>query len=513
MREERMMEVVASASTDRRSVKQNFPLMEFDQKKGELVRQPPPWEVLRKKFHRARTEIFGRNLFWYAAVFGTVTAISRAVITDELQARDPEGAMSLVVQNTHYMPKKWRGRENSDAVRAEFETLFQYTGMMLLEEMASIFVTPYLLIFVVPKHVDDILQFISNFTVYVHGVGDVCSFSSFDFQNHGNRNYASPSNAEQDKSSQGKMEKSFLSFKSTYPYWEPDMHGHQFLSNLHKFRERQTHLAYSRAIQDNTSDHPWDSMFRWNDKRELTQRFLSREVQQNTQGMSPRHNLDYLLSMNPSQRTHPYILDWYYTTILLNPASISTDFHPSAKEEIARPSDSMWSLQNKQLSEIVDTAWQSQFSDRLQSHMEASTSRPLFREDYDLRHPVLEPHNMNHWWNRSGPQLSVPQTSFMEPPTFGEQHLNFHHDNGSERSEEQAKSDVAADDEWEAPNSMFKTMYINNSDNDEAFNLHFTDEIGQSSIVETTNHDVMPSVSIPVRIIPSSNDPVWFRGK
>ncbi|XP_074585130.1 autophagy-related protein 9-like isoform X2 [Curcuma longa] len=457
--------------------------------------------------------IFGRNLFWYAAVFGTVTAISRAVITDELQVRDPEGAMSLVVQSTHYMPKKWRGRENSDAVRAEFETLFQYTGMMLLEEMASIFVTPYLLIFVVSKHVDDILQFILKFTVYVHGVGDVCSFSSFDFQSHGNRNYASPSNAERDKSSQGKMEKSFLSFKSTYPYWEPDMHGHQFLVNLHKFRERQTHLTYSRAIQDNASDHPWNSMSRWNDKRELTQRFLSREVQQNAQGMPPRHNLDYFLSMNPSQRTYPYILDWYYTTILLDPDIFSTDFHPSAKEVIARPSDSMWSLQNKQLRGMVDTAWQSQFSDRLQSHMEASTSRPLFREDYDLQHPVLEPHNMNHWWNRSGPQLSVPQTSFMEPPTFGEQHLNFHHDHGSERSEEQAKSDVAADDEWEAPNSMFKTMYIDNSDSDEAFDLHFTDEKGKSSIVETTNHDVMPSVSIPVRIIPSSNDPVWFRGK
>ena len=27
----------------------------------------------------------------------------------------------------------------------------QYTGMMLLEEMASIFLTPYLLLFVVPK--------------------------------------------------------------------------------------------------------------------------------------------------------------------------------------------------------------------------------------------------------------------------------------------------------------------------------------------------------------------------
>lgn len=70
-------------------------------------------------------QIFGRNLFWYAAVFGTITAISRAAIADELLVLDPEGTMSLVVQYTHYMPKRWRGKENTEAVRLEFATLFQ----------------------------------------------------------------------------------------------------------------------------------------------------------------------------------------------------------------------------------------------------------------------------------------------------------------------------------------------------------------------------------------------------
>ncbi|KNA19867.1 hypothetical protein SOVF_057440 [Spinacia oleracea] len=93
-----------------------------------------------------------------------------------------DGTMSLVVQHTHHMPKRWRGKENTGFVRIEFETLFQYTAMMWLEEMASIFLTPYLLIFVVPKQVNDILQFITEFTVYIDGVGDVCSFSVFDFQ-------------------------------------------------------------------------------------------------------------------------------------------------------------------------------------------------------------------------------------------------------------------------------------------------------------------------------------------
>ena len=64
-------------------------------------------------------------MFWYAAVFGAITAISRAAITNELLVLDPEVAMSMVVQYTHYMPKTWRGKENTERVRVEFETLFQ----------------------------------------------------------------------------------------------------------------------------------------------------------------------------------------------------------------------------------------------------------------------------------------------------------------------------------------------------------------------------------------------------
>ncbi|KAJ0647361.1 hypothetical protein HanOQP8_Chr15g0558831 [Helianthus annuus] len=122
--------------------------------------------------------IFGRNLFWYAAVFGAITAIGRALVSDELLVLDPHGTMSLTVQHTHYMPKKWRGKENTEFVRVEFETLFQYTGKLLLEEMASIFLTPFLLIFVVPKRVDEILQFIEDFTIDVEGVGHVCRYST-----------------------------------------------------------------------------------------------------------------------------------------------------------------------------------------------------------------------------------------------------------------------------------------------------------------------------------------------
>lgn len=51
-------------------------------------------------------------------------------MTDELLVLDPQGAISLVVQHTHYMPKRWRVKENTEKVRLEFETLFQVWYLM-----------------------------------------------------------------------------------------------------------------------------------------------------------------------------------------------------------------------------------------------------------------------------------------------------------------------------------------------------------------------------------------------
>lgn len=72
-------------------------------------------------------------------MFGTITAISRASVTDDHFVLDPQGAMSLVIQHTHYMPKRWRGKENSNDVRIEFETLFQvnFAQSCVLEYICS----------------------------------------------------------------------------------------------------------------------------------------------------------------------------------------------------------------------------------------------------------------------------------------------------------------------------------------------------------------------------------------
>ncbi|KAG8096786.1 hypothetical protein GUJ93_ZPchr0013g35994 [Zizania palustris] len=214
------------------------------------------------------------------------------VVADELQVIDPEGAMCNVVQQTHYMPKRWRGKEDSELVRREFETLFQ--------------------------RVDDILRFISDFTIYVDGVGDVCSLSLFDFRRHGNRNYGSPFDALKTlRSSQGKMEKSFLSFQSVYPSWESNAEGKQFLSNLQKFKEkqiRQQALAHYQAMEASG-----------------------------------------FVASTRDQRSHPYILDWYY---MCHPPHLDRTEAPHLDEAFPEPSENTGTPARK-ASEVEVRVWDS----------------------------------------------------------------------------------------------------------------------------------------------------------
>ncbi|KAJ7972668.1 Autophagy-related protein 9 [Quillaja saponaria] len=423
--------------------------------------------------------IFGRNLFWYAAVFGTITAISRAAVTDELLVLDAEGAMSMVVQHTHYMPKRWRGKESTEMVRIEFETLFQYTGMMLLEEMASIFLTPYLLLFVVPQRVDDILQFIADFTVDAEGVGHVCSFSAFDFQGHGNRNYASPYNAHRtQRSSQGKMEKSFLSFHTSYPSWEPNAQGKHFLLNLRTFRDQN--------LLRNGIRHEYSPPTMWRGSPNLMglgdrNSFLSREMPYNT-SVTGNH-LGSLWLIKVDQKNHPYLLDWYYTSRPHDGTDYARDIPTEPFEVTQQHSEDYWRpsslIQNKPRYE----EYLGEYSDdRAGSHLGASTSSPLFRESLlqhhnssNLSHPIR-----SHWWDRSGPQGAQVQTSFLEPPDFNHQMSNNDYDKFSDRASEDQEQHL----DWRNYQRVSRTTYTEDLETGE-LNLHFGDIYSRPSETPT----------------------------
>lgn len=424
--------------------------------------------------------IFGRNLFWYGAVFGAITAISRAAVSDELLVLDPHGTMSLVVQHTHYMPKRWRGKENTEFVRVEFETLFQYTGKMLLEEMASIFLTPFLLIFVVPKRVDDILQFIADFTVDVEGVGHVCSFSTFDFRKHGNSKYASPHNSSRTyRSSQGKMEKSFLSFQSSYPSWEPSADGKKFLSTLKTFKEQKFQEQGIRPgyTSPNHIQHWAPTPRAQNDPNS----YFSRHTTSPNNISRSSYQLDCMWLIDPIHKNHPYILDWYHTSSHNHHTTTGQQDIESGQSghvDVEESMPNVWDPPDLGRDRVpYDENWGSFFEDRAGSNMNASTSAPL------LRGSVLQHHDSgsvgqagrSQWWARGGSGGARgagpgPQTSFLEPPHFNRDDYNDYNDNISERSFEENEQEF----DWRTENRLSRTFYMHDIEGGK-FDLPFDD--------------------------------------
>mmetsp|Transcript_4303 Transcript_4303/g.12400 ORF Transcript_4303/g.12400 Transcript_4303/m.12400 type:complete len:983 (-) Transcript_4303:227-3175(-) len=176
----------------------------------------------------------GRTLVWWAAALGVVLAISRAFIVDDAAvAFHPELAMLEVVAHTHHLPRHWRGRAHTREVQGAFQALFPFKAILLAEEMLSVLLTPFVLYFSLPACADDIVAFVRDNTTHVDGLGDVCSLAGFDLRRHGNPRYGSPVDCPKAaRSRQGKMEKSLLSFATTYPGWDPGAAAKQLLGAL-----------------------------------------------------------------------------------------------------------------------------------------------------------------------------------------------------------------------------------------------------------------------------------------
>lgn len=341
--------------------------------------------------------------------------------------------------------------------------------MMLLEEMASIFLTPCLLLFVVPKKVDDILRFIADFTVHVEGVGHVCSFSVFDFQNHGNSKYGSPfSSPRSQRSSQGKMEKSFLSFQTSYPSWQPNDHGKQFISTLKTFREQKLQLH-----EIGPSYRPLE-LQHWNpDFRDISDRnnLFSREMPLNNLGAG----FGSMWLIDGGQRNYPYILDWYYTSHPHNTSSDSRviESRPPDSDNNEHLKDPWMPPRFVQSKGTVDDNWGHLFEDRAQSHLEASTSAPVLRESilHQDDSSSMAQSMRSQWWTRTRPQVTDPQTSFLEPPNFNSNPHDYY-DNFSDRSQDEHDHEHEHVD-LKNSNRLANTFFMDDSVGD--FNLPFDD--------------------------------------
>ncbi|RDW28526.1 autophagy-related protein 9 [Yarrowia lipolytica] len=123
-----------------------------------------------------------RTVLFYIGVFGSILAVSRSLIPEETLVFDPEISLRYVAEFTHYLPPEWEGKLHTEQVKNEFSLMYEMRLIILLKELASIFLAPFILYYSLTQSCDDIVDFIRDHSVHVDGLGYVCTFAMFDFK-------------------------------------------------------------------------------------------------------------------------------------------------------------------------------------------------------------------------------------------------------------------------------------------------------------------------------------------
>ena len=256
------------------------------------------------------------NLLWYAGVVAGIYSTGKAMIPDQQVnkptdytaghhsnlSREMDHALEQVAKHTHHYPDVWKGRgwDKSTTYKA-FTKMFQYKAQLFAMEVASVIVAPYILCVSLPKCADHICDFVLKIRAEVPGAGDVCGYATFDFDTYGDELWEGrtlgkgPQDQEQPlqeqqqqpppmvtgsltesimktgnvlestqqfaipRAREGKMEKSFFSFKAAHPSWNCSESGQDLVNRLEKYqqdenvalsRERQLHIeAAARQLE------------------------------------------------------------------------------------------------------------------------------------------------------------------------------------------------------------------------------------------------------------------------
>lgn len=135
----------------------------------------------------------GRSSLFYISLFGTVWAITSNSINSlpnltENHTQlltffyDPEASLRYVSQFTHYLPSLWNGRLHLVAVKNEFCELYSLKIIIIINEIISLILTPFILWFKVSSSAGAIIDFFRECSVHVDGLGYVCYFAMFNFE-------------------------------------------------------------------------------------------------------------------------------------------------------------------------------------------------------------------------------------------------------------------------------------------------------------------------------------------
>mmetsp|Transcript_22650 Transcript_22650/g.65201 ORF Transcript_22650/g.65201 Transcript_22650/m.65201 type:complete len:1025 (+) Transcript_22650:63-3137(+) len=236
------------------------------------------------------------NLLWYVGILGVAYSIGKALLPDAKAQRpstrnlfaEMDTALENVSTHTHYFPDVWQKRGWDSKIYSAFSSLFQYKAKLFATEILSVMLAPLVLCVSLPKCAEHICAVVQKVKTDIPGVGDVCGFSTFDFDAFEDESWGRPPEdasvgdaASQSSTTQparkrspevqmrldsrpktrmGKMEKSFFSFKANHPSWKcSSQSGQDLVDQVETYqnqvahalaRERQAHIeAAARQIE------------------------------------------------------------------------------------------------------------------------------------------------------------------------------------------------------------------------------------------------------------------------
>lgn len=136
-----------------------------------------------------------KSTLFYISLFGTLWAITSSNIVSgnpnslenmNTQASsfvyDPEASLRYVSQFTHYLPRAWNGRLHTVHVKNEFCELYPLKIIIIINEILSLILTPFILWFKVLNSSGAIVDFFREYSIHVDGLGYVCYFAMFNFE-------------------------------------------------------------------------------------------------------------------------------------------------------------------------------------------------------------------------------------------------------------------------------------------------------------------------------------------
>ncbi|OWB66710.1 hypothetical protein B5S30_g2054 [[Candida] boidinii] len=127
----------------------------------------------------------GRTTLFYISTLGAIFTICKNSINeDENTVFEPEASLRYVAQFTHYLPIEWEGKYHTEEVKNEFCSLYNLRIVLILKEILSLVFLPYILYFRLPNNSSKIIDFFREFSVHVDGLGYICTFAMFNFENN-----------------------------------------------------------------------------------------------------------------------------------------------------------------------------------------------------------------------------------------------------------------------------------------------------------------------------------------